>query len=34
LKYMILLTNTNWKFVGIDAYDINIVETKFLKDLK
>ena len=34
VKDMILLTNTDWKFVGLDAYNINIVETKFLKDLK
>jgi 3,4-dihydroxy 2-butanone 4-phosphate synthase/GTP cyclohydrolase II len=33
VKDMILLTNTDWKFVGLDAYGINIVETKFLKDL-
>jgi len=34
VKDMILLTNTDWKFVGLDAYGINIVETKFLKDLE
>ena len=34
VKDMILLTNTDWKFMGLDAYDINIVETRFLKDLK
>jgi 3,4-dihydroxy 2-butanone 4-phosphate synthase/GTP cyclohydrolase II len=34
VRDMILLTNTDWKFVGLDAYDINIVETKFLKDLE
>jgi 3,4-dihydroxy 2-butanone 4-phosphate synthase/GTP cyclohydrolase II len=33
VKEMILLTNTDWKFVGLDAYGINIIETKFLKDL-
>ena len=34
VKDMVLLTNTDWKFVGLEAYDINIVETRFLKDLK
>jgi len=34
VRDMILLTNTDWKFVGLDAYGINIVETKFLKDLE
>jgi 3,4-dihydroxy 2-butanone 4-phosphate synthase/GTP cyclohydrolase II len=34
VKDMILLTNTDWKFMGLDAYGINIVETRFLKDLK
>jgi len=34
VRNMILLTNTDWKFVGLGAYDINIVETKFLKDLE
>ena len=29
-----MLTNTDWKFMGLDAYGINIVETRFLKDLK
>ena len=31
---MVLLTNTDWKFVGLEAYGINIIETKFLRDLK
>jgi len=34
VKDMILLTNTDWKFMGLDAYGINIVETRFLKNLK
>ena len=34
VKDMVLLTNTDWKFVGLEAYGINIIETKFLRDLK
>ena len=30
VKRMILLTNTEWKFIGLDAYDITIVETRLL----
>ena len=30
VKKMILLTNTEWKFIGLDAFDIEIVETKLL----
>jgi len=30
VKKMILLTNTEWKFIGLDAYDISIVETRLL----
>ena len=26
-------TNTEWKFIGLDAYDIEIVETRFLSKL-
>ena len=26
---MILLTNTEWKFIGLDAFDIEIIETNF-----
>ena len=33
VKKMILLTNTEWKFIGLDAYDIEIVETRFLSKL-
>ncbi len=33
VKKMILLTNTEWKFIGLDAYDIEIIETKFLSTL-
>ena len=32
IKEMILLTNTEWKFIGLDAYGIKIIETKFLND--
>ena len=32
IKEMILLTNTEWKFIGLDAYGIKIIETKFLSD--
>ena len=34
IKKMVLLTNTEWKFIGLDAYNIEIVETKILSDLK
>ncbi len=34
VKKMILLTNTEWKFIGLDAYDIEIVETKILNETK
>ena len=30
VKKMILLTNTEWKFIGIEAFDIEIIETQFL----
>jgi len=30
VKKMILLTNTEWKFIGLDAYNIEITQTKFL----
>ena len=33
VKKMILLTNTEWKFIGLDAFDIEIIETKFLNTL-
>ena len=33
VKKMILLTNTEWKFIGLDAYDISIVETKLLSSV-
>ena len=33
IKKMILLTNTEWKFIGLDAYDIEITETKFLNNI-
>ena len=33
VKKMILLTNTEWKFIGLDAYDISIVETRLLSDI-
>ena len=33
VKKMILLTNTEWKFIGLDAYNISIVETRFLRDV-
>ena len=29
VRKMILLTNTDWKFIGLDAYGINIVEKSF-----
>ena len=34
VKKMILLTNTDWKFIGLEAYNIEIVETKLLSELK
>ena len=33
VKEMILLTNTEWKFIGLEAYGINIIETKLLSEL-
>ena len=30
VKKMILLTNTEWKFIGIEAFGIEIIETQFL----
>tara|TARA_Y100000748_G_scaffold303824_1_gene310360 strand:- start:4595 stop:5722 length:1128 start_codon:yes stop_codon:yes gene_type:complete len=33
VKKMILLTNTNWKFIGLEAYNIEIVETRLLSEL-
>ena len=33
VKKMILLTNTEWKFIGLDAFDIEIIETKFLNNI-
>ena len=33
IKKMILLTNTEWKFIGLDAYDISIVETRLLSNV-
>jgi 3,4-dihydroxy 2-butanone 4-phosphate synthase/GTP cyclohydrolase II len=33
VKKMKLLTNTNWKFIGLEAYNIEIVETKLLSEL-
>ena len=33
VKKMILLTNTNWKFIGLEAYNIEIVETRLLSGL-
>ncbi len=33
VKKMILLTNTEWKFIGLDAFNIEIVKTKFLNTL-
>ncbi len=30
VRKMILLTNTEWKFIGLDAYNIEIIQTKFL----
>tara|TARA_B100000965_G_scaffold404282_1_gene434581 strand:+ start:889 stop:2016 length:1128 start_codon:yes stop_codon:yes gene_type:complete len=33
VKKMVLLTNTDWKFIGLEAYNIEIVETKLLNQL-
>ena len=33
LKDMILLSYSEWKFIGLEAYGINIIETKLLSDL-
>jgi len=33
VKKMILLTNTDWKFIGLEAYNIEIVETKLISEL-
>ncbi len=33
VKKMILLTNTEWKFIGLDAFDIEIIETKLLNTI-
>ena len=33
VKEMILLTNTEWKFIGLEAYGIDIIETKLLSEL-
>ena len=33
VKKMILLTNTEWKFIGLDAYNIEIIDTKLLKTI-
>ena len=33
VKKVILLTNTEWKFIGLDAFDIEIIETKFLNTI-
>ena len=30
---MILLTNTDWKFIGLEAYNIEIVETRLISEL-
>jgi GTP cyclohydrolase II len=34
VRKMILLTNTDWKFIGLDAYGIDIVEKRFLSEIK
>ena len=34
VREMILLTNTDWKFIGLDAYEIDIVEKRFLAEIK
>ena len=33
VKKMILLTNTEWKFIGLDAFNIEIMETRFLNKI-
>ena len=33
VKKMILLTNTEWRFIGLDAFDIEIIETKILNNI-
>ena len=33
VKKMILLTNTEWKFIGLEAFDIEIIETKILNSI-
>ena len=33
VKKMILLTNTKWKFIGLEAYNIEIVETRLINEL-
>ncbi len=33
VKKIILLTNTEWKFIGLDAFDIEIIETKLLNNI-
>ncbi len=33
VKKMVLLTNTEWKFIGLEAFDIEIIETKFLNSI-
>ena len=33
VKKMILLTNTEWKFIGLDAFDIEIIETRILNTI-
>jgi len=33
VRKMILLTNTDWKFIGLEAYGIDIVEKKFLSEI-
>ena len=33
VKKMILLTNTDWKFIGLEAYNIEIVETRLISEL-
>ena len=30
VKEIVLLTNTEWKFIGLDAFDIKIIDTKIL----
>jgi 3,4-dihydroxy 2-butanone 4-phosphate synthase/GTP cyclohydrolase II len=33
VKKMILLTNTEWKFIGLDAFNVEIIETKILSTI-